>query len=246
MPITSDNIKLFASDTMDDFDTGGGAMTGNVIIDNEQNNIFNDISTTDRTYGRVSMRKIFGGVDTNTQDMYYGGHMVITKLPGDTEIGINLFNSEDWFDRRPSAASRVESYRAQGAKYNGWVWGTQHQGSRIVNIFQMTTASIPDRGDVFLLRDDTANKQQYVKAASIEQEIVQRFDQSGVYEMRVQPAHPRHRHAAGHHRRRGCRRRGAHHRCQPRHRADITQRKKRGGWRAILHRQPREARHADI
>jgi len=183
MTILAGDIKLLASDTMTDADEGGGAMTGNVIVDGQSNNIFDDISTLDRVYGAVHLRKIFGAVATQTVDKYYGGHMIIAKLPGDGKIGVNLFNSDDWFDRRVAAKNRVEAYRAQGAIYNGFLWATQYTGSRALAIFQSESAPVPGIGDVLLLKSATAA--QYVRIVDLDQDVQTFTDATGTFKRRI-------------------------------------------------------------
>lgn len=163
MPIQEGDIRLVESDTMSDADEGGGAITSNVIVDGESNNIFEDISTLDRVYGAVKMRKIFSEVHIQTQDKYFGSHIIISRLPKDEKIGVNLFNTEDWFDRRPEAQTRVENYRAKGGNYNGWLWATQWKDGKVLTIFQAESAPLPGVGDVLYLTNKAGNEFQYVK-----------------------------------------------------------------------------------
>lgn len=183
MAILSGNIKLLKSDTMSDAPEGGGAITGQVIIDGESNNIFDDISTMDRVYGAVHMRKVFPAVQTQTVDRYFGSHVIISKLPGDGKIGVNLFNTGDYFDRRPSAKSRVENYRARGPLYSGFLWATQYQGSRAIVIFQGETAAKPGIGDVLDLV--TATTSQAVKITKMTDSVQTFSDGSGAYQRRI-------------------------------------------------------------
>ena len=183
MAILANDIKLLASSVMTDAPEGGGGVTGGVIQDGVSNNMFDDVSTLDRVYGAVHMRKAFSGVQTDTADKYYGAHAIISKLPGDTKIGVNLFNTGDWFDRRPAAASRVENYRAQGPIYNGYLWGTQYQGSRAVTIFQGLTAPVPGIGDVLMLV--TAAGWQYIRIVKMVNSIQEFTDGSGPYKRRI-------------------------------------------------------------
>jgi len=183
MTILAGDIKLLASDTMTDAIEGGGAMTGNVIVDGQSNNIFDDISTLDRVYGAVHLRKVFGAVATQNTDKYFGSHIIISKLPGDTKIGVNLFNSGDWFDRRDAAKGRVENYRAQGAVYNGFLWATQYTGSRSVTIFQSESAPLPGIGDVLFLKSATAA--QYVRIVRLEQDVQTFTDGTGAFKRRI-------------------------------------------------------------
>ncbi|MDO8940911.1 MAG: hypothetical protein Q7U98_17285 [Methylicorpusculum sp.] len=183
MTILAGDIKLLKADTMNDSPEGGGALTGSVIVDGVSNNIFDDISTLDRVYGAVHMRKAFGAIQTLTRDKYYGGHMIIAKLPGDTKLGINLFNTNDWFDRRPAAKSRVENYRAQGAKYSGFLWATQYAGSRVLTVFQSESAPIPGIGDVWMLFSSAGS--QYIRIVRLENSVQSFTDAQGVFKRRI-------------------------------------------------------------
>jgi hypothetical protein len=181
--ILSGDIKLLKSDTMSDVPEGGGAITGAVIVDGQSNNIFDDISTLDRVYGAVHMRKVFPSVNTQNEDKYFGSHVIITKLPADTKIGVNLFNTGDWFDRRPTAAARVENYRAQGPNYNGYLWGTQYQGSRAITIFQSESALQPNIGDVLMIVSATGS--QFIRIVKIEATLQDFNDAQGLYKRRI-------------------------------------------------------------
>lgn len=183
MPILAGDIKLLTSDTMSDVPEGGGAITGTVIVDGQSNNIFDDISTMDRVYGAVHARKVFLAVQTQTTDKYFGSHVIISKLPGDGKIGVNLFNTGDYFDRRPAAQSRVENYRAQGPTYNGFLWGTQYQGSRAIAIFQSESAPIPGIGDVLLIK--TSTNSQYVRLVRMTESVQAFTDGQGVFKRRI-------------------------------------------------------------
>lgn len=170
---------------MSDVPEGGGGMTGNVIVDGQSNNIFEDISTLDRVYGAVHMRKVFPSVNTQTQDKYFGSHVIISKLPGDGKIGVNLFNTGDWFDRRPEAQSRVENYRAKGATYSGFLWATQWKDSRIISIFQSETAPVPGIGDVLYLTNKAATTTQFIKITKLEESVQTFTDNSGTFSRRI-------------------------------------------------------------
>lgn len=183
MTILSGDIKLLKSDTMADSPEGGGAVTGQVIVDGQSNNIFDDISTLDRVYGAVHMRKIFGAIQTQNKDKFYGSHLIISKLPADTKLGINLFKTGDWFDRRPVAQTMIENYRAQGALYVGYLWATQYKFSRVVTIFQNEKAPLPGVGDVLMLKSPTA--QQYIRIIKMQHSIQTFVDEQGEYKKRI-------------------------------------------------------------
>ena len=56
MPILAGDVKLVASQVMDDVAEGGGAPTANVIVDGASNSLFNDISELDRASRHVQLR----------------------------------------------------------------------------------------------------------------------------------------------------------------------------------------------
>ena len=151
MTILSGDIVLNKADTMDDSNSGGGSITSAVVIDGQSNNIVDDITSLDRIVGRVHIRKVFPHIVTENSDKFMGSRTIISKLPGDTRLGVSIFSTGDSFDRLPSAKSRIENYRAGGPNYQGFLWGTQYKDSRAVAIFQSETAPIPGVGDVLLL-----------------------------------------------------------------------------------------------
>ena len=65
MPILTGDIKLVASQVMNDVPEGGGAPTATVIADGVSNAIFPDISELDRAGGRVNLRKLHVTVQTD-------------------------------------------------------------------------------------------------------------------------------------------------------------------------------------
>lgn len=185
MPIQTQDIVIYQADNMTDADEGGGAITGNVVIDGESNNIFEDISTLDRVYGAVHMRKVFPAVHTQTVDNFFGSHAIISRLPGDSKIGVNLFTTHDWFDRRADAQFRVENYRIQGGSYLGFLLGTQYAGSKVVTIFQGEDKPIPGVGEVLYLTQNGDTENQYIRISRIDESVQEFSDGSGVYRRRI-------------------------------------------------------------
>ena len=183
MTILAGDIKIFQSDTMADVPEGGGSLTGNVVISGQSNNMFDDISTLDRVFGAVHLRKAFAQVFTQNVDKYYGSHIIIAQLPEDTQIGMHLFDTNDWFDRRPAAQSKIENYLAQGAKYSGSLWATQFAGSLVVAIYQSPSSPIPIIGDAIVLKD--SSNTQFVRIVDITDLITTFEDSKGFYEKRI-------------------------------------------------------------
>ena len=76
MPITETDLVFLESERMDDTAAGGGRMTGTVIADGEENNIFPDIAPTDRVMGRVRLGKIFAANRSADTSLYLGAHQI--------------------------------------------------------------------------------------------------------------------------------------------------------------------------
>jgi len=148
-----DDIKLMASERMDDTDEGGGRMTGNEIVGGQTNNIFPDISRLDRTYGRVSLRKVYAACLSDNQDTYYGAHVIITDPPDDPNVKCTIFTTDSSTDRRFDAQDKVESFIIEGGKYIGYLWGTHLEGMRTLSIVQPIDQPPPEVGDVLCLKE---------------------------------------------------------------------------------------------
>ena len=132
MPILTGDIQLLASERLSDTFDGGGRMTGRVIVDGQSNNLFPDISELDRTYGRVSLRKCFVGVLTDSTDSYYGAHAIVADAPDDPRVAVTLFTTRSWVDQREAAKDRIERYLARGIRWPGQLLERQLTGQRAI------------------------------------------------------------------------------------------------------------------
>lgn len=169
MPITNNDVKLLKSERLTDTDDGGGRATGTAVLDSEMNNLFRDISRLDRTTGRISLRKVFAGVVTLTDDAYLGAHSIITQKTADPRVSVLLFNTESQTDQRAAARSSIESYMAPSATASWELLGDQLMGQRALVAIQREELAIPEVGDVFQLIAAAGN--QYVRITSIETTI---------------------------------------------------------------------------
>lgn len=180
MAILSDDIKLVKSQVMLDTDDGGGRTTGNEVIDGQSNNIFPDISELDRTYGRISLRKLFAQIDTVNTDSYFGSHVIIDSPPQDSKVTTTLFTTQDWFDRRTDAANRVESYLAKGGRWSGHVYETQLEGQRVIQIVTRVEDAEPTTGQALCIvqnENTEAEFEQFVRVTGVSS-VTQRFSVS--------------------------------------------------------------------
>lgn len=167
--ITNEDVKLLRSERLTDEDDGGGRATGTAIIDNEMNNLFKDISRLDRTTGRISLRKVFAGVVTLTNDAYLGAHSILTDMPKDPRVTILLFNTDNQTDTRVAARNLVESYMAPASTATFELLGNQLAGQRAIVGVQRAELNIPEVGEVYQLVSGANN--QFVRITSIETSI---------------------------------------------------------------------------
>lgn len=170
MPILEQDIKILASQVLADVPEGGGAATGTEIVDGASNNLFPDISELNRVYGAVHMRKTFVGVRTADTDGYYGAHMIVADAPDDPDVSCLLFDTDDSFDVRTAAASRVEAYLAQGASWQGLLFGNHIAGQMSVTIIQRESVAQPVIGDTLVLRKNeglSTQFEQYVRVTDV-------------------------------------------------------------------------------
>lgn len=151
MPIKAGDIKLIASQTMDDVPEGGGAPTSLAIVDNTSNSMFNDISELDRAGGRINLRKTFLSIQTDTVDGYYGANVIVADEPDDPRVAVTLFSTNDVFDTRDAARNRIEAYLAPGPEWPAYLFENHIRGQRSIQFFQRPTEDAPPIGHTLML-----------------------------------------------------------------------------------------------
>ncbi len=171
MPIQEANIVFVESQVMDDVPEGGGAATGNVIVDGQMNNVFEDISDLDRAYGRFNLRKVFLAVRALNTDLYGGAKSLITQLPEDPDISYTLFSNSDPFDIRSESADRVESYLFKGPMWHGYLNSNHISGMMAINVIQRVGTVLPPIGKTLCLvqNEGLSNEmEQYVRVTDVD------------------------------------------------------------------------------
>ena len=173
MPILVGDVKLVASQVMDDVAEGGGAPTSSVIVDGTSNSLFNDISEMDRAGGRVNLRKVFASVQTDTTDTYLGGNVIVAEAPSDPRVAVTIFATEEVFDRRTNARDRIEAYLNKGSLWNGYLLENHITGQRSIQLFQRVGAELPAIGKTLYLvaNEGLANEfSQYIRITRVASE----------------------------------------------------------------------------
>jgi len=150
MTITLNDIKLLASERLTDDADGGGFMTATPILDGVENNLFPDVSEIDRAQGAVDYRKAFGAVLADNTDVYYGAHVIIDAVPGDTAVSALLVGSSGVAEQRSSLLTRLNSDAVidpigGGSEFRGTkpLQAIAATGDRLVKIGGLAVALVP-------------------------------------------------------------------------------------------------------
>lgn len=189
MTILKDEIKILASERLTDFNDGGGSITGNEIVDGESNNMHPDVSDLDRTYGRVSIIKVFAAVTSPNTDFFYGANAILPKVPDDPAVSAAIFTTKNWVDERAEARSAVESYLTQGVNTVYRLYGNHIVGQKAVAFMTKPGATLPRIDDVLvLIRDEgtQSEKVQFIKIESLTtEELTFNTQQCGDFKVEV-------------------------------------------------------------
>lgn len=171
MAIETNNLVLYKSERLTDTSDGGGKYNGQVIVDGQSNNLFDDIAEMDRTMGDVSMRKIFPAVTTNDTDKLMGATVFISENPVDPNVSALIFSTKSWTDERQAAKNRVENYLAKGGQIAGTPLDTHWQGMKSVQVAMFPTEVESAVGDTIVLISDEGKpleREQYIRITKVE------------------------------------------------------------------------------
>lgn len=171
MAIETNNLVLYKSERLTDTSDGGGKYNGQVIMDGQSNNLFDDIAEMDRTMGDVSMRKIFPAVTTNDTDKLMGATVFISENPVDPNVSALIFSTKSWTDERQAAQNRVENYLAKGGQIAGTPLDTHWQGMKSVQVAMFPTEVESAVGDKIVLISNEGKpleREQYIRITKVE------------------------------------------------------------------------------
>ena len=171
MPIETKDLVLYESERLTDNADGGGKYNGQIIIDGQSNNLFDDVSELDRTMGDVSMRKIFPAVTTADTDKLMGATVFISENPKDPNVSALLFSTKSWTDERQAAQNRVENYLAKGGQIAGTPLDTHWKGMKSLQVAMFPQETESFVGDTIVLISDegkTLEHEQYFYITKVE------------------------------------------------------------------------------
>lgn len=145
MPITPDQVRLYASERLTDFADGGGAMSPNVIVDGEDNNLFDDISDFDRVASKVSIRKLFGQVTSLNADKLLSAFLFLDSRPEDPATDALIFAYGGYTTEREEAqAALAESNVYLRSTTADAVGGTATAGSAVITGLTIADTTVFD------------------------------------------------------------------------------------------------------
>lgn len=173
--ITTQDIKLFKSEVMADTPDGGGAMTGQEVVDGELNNVFTDTSELDRIRGRCSIRFIYGAVVTDDRETLLGTHCYLTDPPDDSRVVCTILGTTGSNLRREDAREYIEQFLSAGSPTAMSLYDLHPAGSRTLVAYQPMESSMPQVSDVIVLSIEKAGHvkngyQQFVRITGLADE----------------------------------------------------------------------------
>ncbi|ENW95790.1 hypothetical protein [Acinetobacter sp. NIPH 298] len=174
MPVETNNLILYKSERLTDTSDGGGKYSGQVVVDGESNNLFPDVSELDRTMGRVSLRKIFAGINNDDTESLMGSTVFISKNPDDPNVSALLFSTRSHTDVRTNAANRIENYLAKGGQIAGTPLDTLWQGMKLIQVAMFKSETESSVGDTLVLvmnEGQGTQFEQYVRITKVETRI---------------------------------------------------------------------------
>lgn len=170
MTILSGDIKLLASKIMDDVPNGGGGPTGIAIADGASNAIFGDVTERQRAVGGVSIRQLFGAVQTPTTAAYMDPTVVLSQLPNDPNVSITLAKTS-MFAKRTEIANAIENYLIKSSEWGGYLLENHVAGQRSIQLIQRPGMPTPAIGRTLVLVQSEglpAQVMQYVRVTKVE------------------------------------------------------------------------------
>lgn len=106
MAITADDLRFFASEVMDDSDTGGGPITGTAVQDGADNNVFPDVMPSDRASGRLQLRRVHVAVMSDGPDLLAQAQVSMFERPSDAAVECCIFAGPE---RRAAAQELLQA-----------------------------------------------------------------------------------------------------------------------------------------
>jgi hypothetical protein len=184
MAIAETDLIFLESERLDDSDQGGGRMTGNVIPDGQENNLFADIGPGARVTGRVFLREAFAANHSNDTDVYLDAHLALIETPSDPAVSVTLFSTGEAAAIRADARDYIERYLTRSGYWPGQLYGNHLAGQRALQIVALIGVESPNVGQTLVLIQDEgtlAEIEQYARITRVEAETREFVDDRGSF-----------------------------------------------------------------
>ena len=188
MSIAETDLVFLASERLNDSSEGGGRMTGNVIPDGQENNLFNDVGPGARVTGRVFLREAFAANRSNDASIYLDAHLALIERPSDPAIEITLFSATSAAATRTAARDYIERYLTRSGYWPAMLYGNHLAGQKALQLVQLLGTETPNVGQTMVLIQDegTENEiEQYVRIVRVEATERTFVDQFGEFKRLV-------------------------------------------------------------
>lgn len=153
MTITTSDIKILASARMNDTAEGGGPMTSVAVQDGVENNVFPDISSIDRAFGRFQLRKVYAAVLAAGTDTLLGANMIVADEPDDAAVSTFLFSAANAGEERADAMQRLEQCHWEPLGAIGITWDDAALSTESVYCLRGSLAAMVKPGSVIFTID---------------------------------------------------------------------------------------------
>jgi hypothetical protein len=125
MALDPADIKILASARMTDNTDGGGMPVPTVVQDGLDNNVFPDVTSLDRAFGRCQVRKLYPAVRNTGTDVLMAANMIIEDEPDDGTVHAWALAGVGLTESREDVMSRLQAMHWDAvALPNAMAWAT--------------------------------------------------------------------------------------------------------------------------
>lgn len=167
MTITKSDLQLIKAADMTDNDTGGGLPSNQMIENGKSNEVFDDVTSLQKASGGVSLRKIFAGVMTDTDEKLLASYFVISQLPTNPNVSLFMFAVDDWASTRQQAENKLTSYLYFGSRWSGHLLETHLKSQATVQLSLDKKDDVPIIGDSLVLMQNFGQSDQFFQFVHI-------------------------------------------------------------------------------
>ncbi len=164
------DVQLIQSQRLTDNADGGGLSTGDEVVDGQVGNLFSKVSRIDRVNGDLSLRKVFVQAVTADTDLFSGLHLIILAPPLDPRVDVLIFETNSWSDERDDAKRYVERFLDESVITRMIPYDRQLAEQRAVIVYQRPELSLPEIGEVYVLKNDGEVQEEFFRIQDIDHE----------------------------------------------------------------------------